>query len=78
MQHNIVSFVVQDITVYRNLGAMLHVKGQWQEAEDNYQQALQLVPEDRVTLINLKRLHQLMAAKGVIRHQQSSPFPSES
>ena len=57
---------------------MLHVKGQWQEAEDNYQQALQLVPEDRVTLINLKRLHQLMAAKGVVRHQQSSPFPSES
>jgi len=69
---------VQDITVYRNLGAMLHVKGLWQEAEDNYQQALQLVPEDRVTLINLKRLHQLMAAKGVVRQQQSSPFPSES
>ena len=53
----------QDVTVYRNLGALLHVKGQWSEAEDNYQLALRLVPDDRVTLTNLNRLHQLLASK---------------
>lgn len=51
------------MTVYRNLGALLHVKGQWREAEDNYQLALRLVPDDRITLTNLKRLHQLLASK---------------
>ena len=54
---------MQDVTVYRNLGALLHVKGQWREAEDNYQLALRLVPDDRITLTNLKRLHQLVASK---------------
>lgn len=61
--------VQQDVTVYRNLGALLHVKGQWREAEDNYQLALRLVPNDRVTLTNLNRLHQLVAARSKSQQQ---------
>ena len=58
--------------VYRNLGAMLHVNGKWQEAEYNYRQALQLVPDDQMTLINLKKLHQFLTSKGIQLNQQSS------
>ena len=61
----------QDVTVYRNLGALLHVKGQWSEAEDHYQLALRLVPDDRVTLTNLNRLHQLLASKVQSNGQQA-------
>ena len=80
----------QDVTVYRNLGAMLHVNGKYQEAEYNYRQALRLAPDDRVTLINLKRLHQLMTANNsssggnkrssiALNQQQSGPhYPNES
>ena len=74
----------QDETVCRNLGAMLHVNGMYQEVEYNYRQALRLAPDDRVTLINLKRLHQLMTANNsssggskrssiALNQQQSGP-----
>ena len=53
----------QDVEVYRNLGALLHVKGEWKEAEENYRTALNLSPNDGATLTNLQRLHQLLAKK---------------
>lgn len=53
--------------VYRNLGALLHIKGLWKEAEENYRTALTLSPDDRTTLTNLQRLHQLMASKGLLK-----------
>ena len=63
---------------------MLHVNGMYQEVEYNYRKALRLAPDDRVTLINLKRLHQLMTANNsssggskrssiALNQQQSGP-----
>ena len=69
---------LQDVTVYRNLGALLHIKGRWREAEDNYRLALQLVPDDRTTLTNLKRLHQLLASKAARQQQQQTVSSSTS
>lgn len=66
------------MTVYRNLGALLHIKGQWREAEDNYQLALRLVPDDRITLTNLNRLHQLLAGRNKSQQSSSSNISNNS
>lgn len=66
------------MTVYRNLGALLHIKGQWREAEDNYQLALRLVPDDRITLTNLNRLHQLLADRNKSQQSTSSNISNNS
>lgn len=68
----------KDVEVYRNLGALLHVKGQWREAEENYRMALSLSPDDRTTLTNLQRLHQLLASKKGQKTGTASRHPSES
>lgn len=71
----LVLLVKQDVTVYRNLGALLHVKGEWREAEDNYQLALRIAPDDRVTITNLNRLHQLMSSRSKVAGQKSNTTP---
>jgi Flp pilus assembly protein TadD len=42
-----------------NLGALYHLTGRLDEAEGLYQKALQMVPEDDVTNLNLRRLRNL-------------------
>jgi Flp pilus assembly protein TadD len=44
-----------------NLGALYHLNGRMEEAEDLYQEALRLVPEDDIISTNLKRLRNLKA-----------------
>jgi Flp pilus assembly protein TadD len=42
-----------------NLGALYHLTGRLEEAEVQYQEALKLMPEDDVTITNLRRLRNL-------------------
>ena len=44
-----------------NLGAILHVMGQLDEAENSYLEALRLKPDDSTTKMNLVKLKQLRA-----------------
>ena len=48
-----------------NLGAMLHLVGNFSEAEEHYLAALRLRPHDRATVINIQRLHRAMVARGI-------------
>ena len=63
---NVCFFVgFQDPSGHSNLGAMLHLVGKLREAEASYLRALELAPEDANTRVNLKRLRNVMRAKGV-------------
>jgi Flp pilus assembly protein TadD len=42
-----------------NLGALYHLTGRLDEAEDLYRKALHMVPEDDITNLNLRRLRNL-------------------
>ena len=44
-----------------NLGAMYHLNGKLEEAEQSYMEALRLKPNDQTTLQNLRKLRSLMA-----------------
>ncbi len=44
-----------------NLGAMLHYNAKLDEAEQSYQAALRLKPDDTITQGNLRKLRNLMA-----------------
>lgn len=52
-----------DAASHMNLGAMLHLVGKLQEAEQNYIKAWNLRPGDASTKINIQRLHNIMRAK---------------
>lgn len=54
-----------------NLGAILHVIGKYNEAEESYLKALGLKPSDDVTLLNLKKLRQLQS-------RRATHFPKSS
>ena len=48
-----------------NLGAMLHLVGKLEEAEERYFRALELDPGNQSTLTNIRRLHNIMRGKGL-------------
>lgn len=45
-----------DARAHTNLGAILHLLGQSNQAADSYKQALQLQPNDSTTIANLAKL----------------------
>ena len=51
----------QDASSHSNLGAMLHLNGKYEEAEEAYKEALRLEPNDITTITNLKKLKNLVA-----------------
>ncbi|XP_055328235.1 protein O-mannosyl-transferase TMTC2-like [Paramacrobiotus metropolitanus] len=43
-----------------NLGAILHLNGQWRDAEQSYRRALQLDPHNQIAMDNFNKLQKLM------------------
>lgn len=54
---------MQEAAAHMNLGAIYHLNGKLLKAEESYLEALRLKPNDSVTLSNLKKLRNLIAAK---------------
>lgn len=52
--------LLQDAEYHSNLGAILHLNGKYAAAATSYRRALQLQPNDDVTITNLKRVRALM------------------
>ncbi|KAL4716367.1 hypothetical protein ACJJTC_006729 [Scirpophaga incertulas] len=53
----------EDPEHHSNLGAILHLNGKYTAAASSYRRALQLQPNDEITLTNLKRVRALMGHK---------------
>lgn len=54
---------LQDAEYHSNLGAILHLNGKYAAAASSYRRALQLQPNDDITITNLKRVRALMAQR---------------
>lgn len=55
-----INHLLQDAEYHSNLGAILHLNGKYTAAAASYRRALQLKPNDEITLTNLKRVRALM------------------
>lgn len=55
----------QNPVAHMNLGAMLHLQGKLDEAEQSYMKALDLKPGDQLTEENLRKLRSLQAKRKV-------------
>lgn len=58
---NRISLCFQDAEYHSNLGAILHLNGKYAAAATSYRRALQLQPNDDITITNLKRVRALMS-----------------
>ncbi|KAG8226446.1 hypothetical protein J437_LFUL003438, partial [Ladona fulva] len=61
-----------------NLGAFLHLVGEYEEAEKCYKTALQLKPGDQLTLNNLQRLHAKKSSHSKVISRNTSKQMSTS
>ncbi|KOB69664.1 Uncharacterized protein OBRU01_16672, partial [Operophtera brumata] len=52
-----------DAEYHSNLGAILHLNGKYAAAASSYRRALQLQPNDDITITNLKRVRALMTQR---------------
>lgn len=53
----------KSLVAHSNLGAIYHLNGKYSKAKHSYSQALQIKPDDSITLTNLAKLKQLIADK---------------